>query len=47
MMELNLNPDARTLRQFGVIALFGFGLLGGAAYFQRAMFSGLGDAHAP
>ena len=27
MVELNLRPDARTLRQFGWIALFGFGLL--------------------
>jgi hypothetical protein len=25
MVELNLRPDARTLRQFGWIALFGFG----------------------
>jgi hypothetical protein len=28
-LELNLNPDARTLRQFGGIALGAFGLLGG------------------
>ena len=27
MVELNLRPDARTLRQFGWIALGGFGLL--------------------
>jgi protein-S-isoprenylcysteine O-methyltransferase Ste14 len=27
MVELNLRPDARTLRQFGWIALVGFGLL--------------------
>ncbi len=27
MVELNLRPDARTLRQFGFIALGGFGLL--------------------
>ncbi len=27
MVEMNLRPDARTLRQFGFIALVGFGLL--------------------
>jgi len=27
MVEMNLRPDVRTLRQFGWIALFGFGLL--------------------
>jgi hypothetical protein len=27
MVEMNLRPDARTLRQFGWIALVGFGLL--------------------
>ena len=45
MTELNFNPDARTLRQFGVIALVGFGLLGAAAFFQRFVFQGLGDGH--
>ena len=44
MVALNLNPDARTLRQFGVIAVFGFGLLGAAAHFERFLFDGLGDA---
>jgi protein-S-isoprenylcysteine O-methyltransferase Ste14 len=32
MVELNLRPDARTLRQFGWIALVGFGLLALAAW---------------
>lgn len=46
MIELNLNPDARVLRQFGVTALIAFGLLGAAAHFQRFVFSGLGEAGA-
>ncbi len=32
MVEINLRPDARTLRQFGWIALVGFGLLAIAAW---------------
>ena len=48
MVELNLNPDAATLRQFGFIALGGFGLLAGLAYTQSLIFSfGLGDSRIP
>jgi len=45
MIELNLRPDARTLRQFGVIALFGFGFIALIAWHELLIFSfGLGDA---
>lgn len=39
MVELNLRPNARTLRQFGLIALFGFGLLAVLAYRGWAIFA--------
>ncbi len=43
-IELNLRPDDRTLRQFGWIALAGFGLLAGLAWHEWAVFSfGLGS----
>jgi len=48
MVELNLSPDTATLRQFGFIALVGFGLLGAAAYLESFIFAfGLGDARIP
>ncbi len=44
-VELNLNPDARTLRQFGFIALVGFGALALCARFEVLLFAaGLGGA---
>ena len=43
MVELNLRPDARTLRQFGWIALVGFGLLAVAAWRGWLVFHYLGD----
>jgi hypothetical protein len=48
VIELNLNPDERTLRQFGFIALVGFGALAACAWFEALMFrAGLGAARAP
>lgn len=48
MIKLDLNPEPRILRQFGYIALVGFGLLGCAALFEVLMFSGgLGEARKP
>ena len=45
MIELNFDPDERTLRHFGFIALAGFGLLAGLAWFEILIFSvGLGAA---
>jgi hypothetical protein len=45
LVELNWNPDRRTLRQFGFIALGGFGLLAALAWFERGLFAfGLGAA---
>jgi hypothetical protein len=45
LVTLNFNPDAQTLRQFGFIALFAFGLLALAAWTESFMFSfGLGSA---
>jgi len=47
-IPLNLNPDTKTLRQFGVIGLFGFGLFALSAWRERALFSmGLGSARVP
>lgn len=44
LIELDLDPDVRTLRSFGFIALGGFGLLAGAAYTESLIFSfGLGE----
>jgi hypothetical protein len=43
-----LNPEPRILRQFGFIALVGFGLLALAAHYETLLFSvGLGAARAP
>jgi hypothetical protein len=48
LITLDLNPDPRILRQFGYIALGGFGLLGAAAFFEKWLFSGgLGEARHP
>jgi hypothetical protein len=45
---LNFSPDDRLLRQFGFIGLFGFGLLAGAAAYEKLIFSmGLGAARLP
>ena len=43
MVELNLRPDARTLRQFGWIALGGFGLLALLAWNGWLVFAHLGE----
>jgi hypothetical protein len=45
MIEINLNPDDKTLRQFGWIALVGFGFVAAIAWFEKLIFAfGLGDA---
>jgi len=44
MIELNLRPDARILRQFGFIALVGFSFLAACAHFEWLVFAaGLGS----
>ncbi len=48
MVELNLSPDVRTLRQFGWIALVGFGALAALAWWELGIFAfGLGAARVP
>ena len=45
LVELNLQPDARTLRQFGWIALVGFLGVAALAWFEKLIFAfGLGEA---
>ena len=45
MLEIDWRPDDRTLRQFGLIALVGFGFLAALAWFELLIFSfGLGEA---
>jgi hypothetical protein len=45
MIQINLRPDVRTLRQFGFIALAGFALLAVIAWYEALVFSfGLGAA---
>ncbi len=45
MIEIDWRPDERTLRQFGVIALVGFGFLAAIAWWEVLIFSfGLGEA---
>jgi len=45
---IDLNPDAKTLRSFGFVALGGFGLLALAAYRESLIFAfGLGEARVP
>lgn len=47
MIEIDWRPDERTLRQFGVIALFGFSILAALAWWELLVFSvGLGSARA-
>jgi hypothetical protein len=48
LVQIDWNPDERTLRQFGWIALGGFGLLATAAWFEVLIFRfGLGAARVP
>jgi hypothetical protein len=48
MIEIDFHPDDRTLRQFGWIALAGFGLMAVLAWFEKLVFaSGLGEARVP
>lgn len=48
LVEFDLNPDIKTLRQFGFIAVGGFGVLAALAYYERLVFSfGLGSARVP
>lgn len=45
LVEIDLKPDDRTLRQFGYIALVGFGALAAMAWFEVLIFGfGLGGA---
>ncbi len=45
MIEINLKPDERTLRQFGLIAAVGFGLLAVIAWLELLIFAwGLGES---
>ena len=45
LITLDMNPDARTLRQFGFIAFFGFGFVAALAWFELLVFAfGLGAA---
>ena len=45
MIELNWRPDRRILRQFGFIAVAGFGFIAIIAWFEVLIFSfGLGGA---
>ena len=45
LIDFDLRPDRRTLRQFGFIALVGFGLLALLAWLETAIFAlGLGEA---
>lgn len=45
LLDLNFSPDERTLRQFGFIALVGFGSLAACAFYERFLFAfGLGSA---
>ena len=48
LVEINFNPSRKTLRQFGVIAFVGFGILAALAYYEKLVFSfGLGEARIP
>jgi len=45
MIEMNLRPDAKILRQFGFIAVVGFGFVAAIAHFELLIFAmGLGSA---
>jgi len=47
LLELNTNPDERTLRRFGALALLVFGTLAVCAWRESWPFSGLGAARVP
>ena len=48
LIDIDLNPDERTLRSFGWIALGGFGFLAAIAWLEWLVFSfGLGAARLP
>jgi hypothetical protein len=48
MIEIDFHPDERTLRQFGWIALVGFGVVAALAWTESLVFSaGLGEARVP
>ena len=40
MIDIQLDPDERTLRQFGFIALGGFGVIAALAWFETLIFAG-------
>ena len=42
MIDVDWNPDRKTLRQFGWVALFGFGLIGALVAWRTGAFSGSG-----
>ena len=45
LIEIDLRPDEKTLRQFGFIAFFGFGFVAAIAWYEALVFSfGLGEA---
>ncbi len=45
MIDINLRPDVKTLRQFGFIALVGFAFLAAIAWYEVLIFAfGLGEA---
>jgi MFS family permease len=45
MIEIDWKPDDRTLRQFGMIAFFGFSFLAAIAWWELFIFAfGLGEA---
>ena len=48
LVDVNFDPDTKTLRQFGVIAFVGFGILAAVAYYEKLIFSfGFGEARIP
>jgi len=47
-IEIDLHPDEKKLRQFGFIALVGFGFVAALAWYEALIFSfGLGSAREP
>lgn len=48
LVDIDLKPEARKLKQFGFVALFAFGLLGGVALWKNTIFGfdlgGAGEA---
>jgi hypothetical protein len=43
LVALDLSPDDKKLKHFGFIALFAFALLAALAWYERGMFSSLGE----